>query len=226
MDKVTRMLMLFSKLTKGESVSKISYCLETGVNARSFDRDIEDMRLYLSETFSLDELYYDRQNNSYYLTGVSKQPIEMAEYRFLARLLIESELLRKDELAGMLSMLASNAVKPKECTDLLKSSIEKYTDLITVPLLKMHEDISSVIGTETVIRIRYTEKKHQKEADIVPYNISFSKGKMILWALELIGENYIIKSYSLNKINSFMKVKKLSIPESKKVAELLPVRTS
>ena len=226
MDKVTRMLMLYSKLTKGEPISKISYCLETGVDARTFDRDIEDMRLYLSETFSPDELFYDRLNNCYYLTGVSKQPIEMAEYRFLVRLLIESELLRKDELVGILSMIASNAVKPKDCSDLLKSSVENYSDSITVPLLKMHEDISSVIGTDTVIRIQYTEKKHQKEADIVPYNISFLKGKMVLWALELIGESFEIQKYSLNNINSFMKVKKLSIPESNKVAELLLETTS
>ncbi|WP_027215869.1 hypothetical protein [Butyrivibrio fibrisolvens] len=221
MDKVTRMLMLYSKLIKGEAISKVSYCLENEINERTFDRDIQDIRLYLSETFSPDELLYERQNNSYYLTGVSKQPIEMTEYRFLTRLLIESELLRKDEVAGILLMLASNAVKPKDCVSLLELYIEKYENSVTVPLLKMHEDISLVIGTNTAIRILYLEKKHQKKADIVPYNISFSKGNMILWAVELKNEAFEVKKYSLNNINSFMKIKKLSIKESNKVKELL-----
>ena len=71
--------------------------MQTESTGRTFDRDIEDVRLYLSEDYSTKEVIYDRSNNCYVLSGVTKQDLEISEYRFIERLLIQSELLRKDE---------------------------------------------------------------------------------------------------------------------------------
>lgn len=43
MDKITRVLLLYSKLIRGEPVNKISFCMETDISGRNFDRDIEDI---------------------------------------------------------------------------------------------------------------------------------------------------------------------------------------
>ena len=48
MDKITRLLLLYSKLTKGEKINKTIFCLENDCSPRTFDRDIEDVRLHLS----------------------------------------------------------------------------------------------------------------------------------------------------------------------------------
>ena len=92
-DKVSRILLLYSKLIRGESVNKLSFCMETDSNSRAFDRDIEDVRLFLSESYNTQELIYDRIQKCYYLSGVIKQNLEMTEYRFLERLLIQSAML-------------------------------------------------------------------------------------------------------------------------------------
>ena len=154
MDKITRMLLLYSKLVRGEPVNKISFCMETESNERSFDRDIEDVRLYLSESFSTEEVIYDRTNNCYVLSGVAKQDIEITEYRFLERLLIQSELLRKDELIGLLTILASNTTKPKECLRIIESHTRDYPESVSTPLLKMHDDIVTMIASKSVIEIK------------------------------------------------------------------------
>ena len=60
MDKITRVLFLYSKLMKGEGVNKAVFCVENDCSPRAFDRDIEDVRLYLSESYSASELIYDR----------------------------------------------------------------------------------------------------------------------------------------------------------------------
>ena len=48
MDKITRMLSLYSKLINGEGVNKTIFCFENDCSPRTFDRDIEDVRIYLS----------------------------------------------------------------------------------------------------------------------------------------------------------------------------------
>ncbi len=65
MDKVTRVLLLYSKLAQGQKIRKDTFCSETDSTPRSFDRDIQDIRLYLSETFQVDELIYSRRDNAY-----------------------------------------------------------------------------------------------------------------------------------------------------------------
>ena len=53
MDKITRMLMLYSSLMNGEEINKTIFCFENDCSPRSFDRDIKDIRLFLSESFSV-----------------------------------------------------------------------------------------------------------------------------------------------------------------------------
>ncbi|MCC8075173.1 MAG: hypothetical protein LIO95_04395 [Clostridiales bacterium] len=96
MDKNTRLLLLYSKLMQGESVNKLIFCMETDSHPRSFDWDIEDIRLYLSETFSGEELRYNKRENAYSLTGVRQQPLETMEYLFVERLLLDTGVLRED----------------------------------------------------------------------------------------------------------------------------------
>ena len=69
-DKNTRVLSLYYKLLIGKFINKQEFCMEHGITERSFDRDIEDVRLFLSEEQSYSELLYDRQKNAYYLSNI------------------------------------------------------------------------------------------------------------------------------------------------------------
>lgn len=67
MDKVTRVLILYHKLFNGERVYKDGFVKEYCIGERTFSRDIEDIRMFLGEMNSLDEVVYDRLTDSYYL---------------------------------------------------------------------------------------------------------------------------------------------------------------
>lgn len=54
--------------------------METDCLQRSFDRDVKDIRIYLSELFYTDELVYNRQENTYYLSKTQQQALEVMEY--------------------------------------------------------------------------------------------------------------------------------------------------
>lgn len=108
MDKVTRTLLLYTQLLRGKRVSKANFCLEADCLPRSFDRDIEDIRLFLSETYSGRELLYDRCEHLYYLSGTDQAELEPMEYQLLERILTDTGILRQDEMAILLGRLASN----------------------------------------------------------------------------------------------------------------------
>lgn len=69
MDKITRMLMLYSSLMNGEEINKTIFCFENDCSPRSFDRDIKDIRLFLSESFSVLGLNYNRKITPIILRG-------------------------------------------------------------------------------------------------------------------------------------------------------------
>ena len=98
MDKITRLLLLYYKWLQGDQVNKISFCLETGCQPRSFDRDIEDIRLFLADSYSYEELIYNRSENNYQLTGNNHQKLDKAEYSLIKRLVIDSNIFRTDDL--------------------------------------------------------------------------------------------------------------------------------
>lgn len=217
-DKVSRILLLYSKLIRGESVNKLSFCMETDSNSRAFDRDIEDVRLFLSESYNTQELIYDRIQKCYYLSGVIKQNLEMTEYRFLERLLIQSAMLRKDELIGLLSLLASNTTKPNECLRCIDNHVNRYKNLSSVPLLKMHEDLSCMIASRSLIELELYDKSSGRTARrVVPYDIKFENGKMYLIA---VCDNNV-KRYLLDEIESFVKIKNLTPREWMEVENII-----
>lgn len=218
MDKITRILLLYSKLIRGEPISKISFCMETESNERSFDRDIEDVRLYLAESFSTEEVLYDRANNCYVLSGIAKHDLEMTEYRFLERLLIQSELLRKDELIGLLTALASNTTRPKDCFKFIKTHTEDYPGYLSMPLLKMHDDISLMIENRSAIEIKYHDNDGTVNYyEIVPYDVEFSNGRMYLKAFDANTESRNTRFYLLERIESFESRTKISTKDNLKI---------
>lgn len=111
MDKITRVLILYSQLLKGKVISKEMFCGEYEITKRSFDRDIEDIRLYLSEIYSGCELVYDRKQGGYLITGlnVSKE-LEAMEIALLLTILSQSKVLRNDEF----EVLSKNIVETSE----------------------------------------------------------------------------------------------------------------
>lgn len=70
-DKVTRMLILYSRLREGGKIEKRTFCEDMKIDRRTFDRDIEDIRAFFSEMYTGEEVVYDRRKDSYYLKNVS-----------------------------------------------------------------------------------------------------------------------------------------------------------
>lgn len=222
MDKVTRLLLLYSKLIQGERVGKLRFCMETNSLPRTFDRDIEDIRLYLSETYDHRELTYNRQENTYFLTDVPTRSLERMEYLFLERVLLDTRILRLDEMEVLLSHLAEHtetsfAMKLQE-----KEVMKQYEEPIhQKAILKMHRDLVEVIETKAVIKIQYNKMNGERvERELLPCTLNYDLGHLYLIAF-LLKEHPYPAYFRLDRIYSFSVLRKQKQKEKKKVLEYL-----
>lgn len=199
MDKIERLLLLYTKLITGEQVNKTLFCFEYECSPRTFERDIETIRLYLSDSFSFSELKYDRSQNLYYIAGTKRTFLEPTEYLLLEHLLYDSSVLRKDEFAILLQHLLENTERGKK----LKTEKEMICRTYRSPvhnkaLLKMHGDLTNMIREQKCIDINYEE---QNTYEIIPCEIIFDHGYLYLNGFEM--ESKEMSRYRVDKIVSF-----------------------
>ena len=219
MDKITRMLILYSKLVKGDEINKAVFCLENSCSPRSFDRDIEDIRLYLSESYSGKALSYDRGRNVYYIEGTKRFELEATEYLFIERVLKDTAVLRSDEFDILMAHLLSVTENGRTAEGLREETGRSYEPpLHNKALLKMHGDLALIIRGKKCIRIRYFKGKGEEVArDVVPCMLKYDLSYLYIVAFRLDMEHEYPAYYRLDRIYSFEIVRNQTVAEREKV---------
>lgn len=207
-NKNTRILMLYSALINGQVINKFTYSMEHNINERTFERDIAEIRNYLSEIYSPCELLYDKINDFYYLSGVVPKYIDKMDATVIAKILLDSSTLRKDELKGLLEkiMLNVNPYEVNEIITYLKNDINFYESLTEISILKILTDLYMVIDKGNDLEITDDEGKN---LIISPIRILIENSKFILLAnVENSLLDYI--KIDVEKISSFKILKTLN----------------
>ncbi len=223
MKKVTRLLLLYSKLIQGEKINKINFCMECGCLPRSFDRDIEDLRIYLSEAFYHEELIYDRKENVYYLNGQCRRNLENIEYLFIERILLDTGCLIREEMDGLLAHLITNTENMKRRLISHKDIIKEYKEPTHhKAILKMHGDLVTIINNKSVIKIQYSQVDRAIiEHIIIPCLIKYDSGRLYLIAFNERMQEHSLKYYELDRINSFLIIREQSMDEKEFIERYL-----
>lgn len=208
-DKVTRILMMYSKLLEGRKIYKKSFCADTGINRRTFDRDIEDIRLFFSESYIGYDLIYDRLDESYYLENYHQQsPLSPMEVSFLVVLIKSNQILRRDEYIQLVYNMIRACVwnKQEALAEIFGKEVNEYPqDIKKEALLKMQWDLQQCISERDIIRITLPEKCQKV---ISPLALWISKGELYLIGY---GPEERLEVIPVRKIISFkMEQKKFS----------------
>lgn len=158
LDKITRVLLMYTKLLEGRRIYKQSFCTDTGINRRTFDRDIEDIRIFFSESFMGYELVYDRQDESYHLKNYHQQtPLSAMEVSYLMTVVKSESVLRKDEYVQLIYNMIHTGIWNKQdiLTKISEKDIKEYSRGIEKKkaLLKMQWDLQQCIVERDIIRI-------------------------------------------------------------------------
>lgn len=198
MDKKTeRVLSISRRVAAGEVINKAAEAARFGVNERSIQRDLDDIRAFYANEPELNrELKYDRAKKGYLLVQDSRQSLTNSEILAVCKILLESRSLVKDEMYPIIDKLVESCV-PSQNKQLVKDLIanEKYHYLEPHHSKKFVErmwDIGSAVQEQRLLRITYTKLK---EADPVtrlvqPVGIMFSEFYFYLAAFICADEHY------------------------------------
>lgn len=221
MDKTTRILILYSLLANGERINKTIFCFENDYSHRSFDRDIEDIRMFLSESFSPLELNYNRQNKTYYIKGAKCQQLEVMEYLFLEKVLYEISILRNDEFNILKKHLINNT---RDISNTL-TSVDRIYGLYKSPdhnkaLLKIHGDLELAIRNQKYISLTYNDESGGVCVhSITPYIIRYKfKNLYLIGYIET--ESRLI-NVKVDRVYSFEILRDQTDIEKKRVDEFI-----
>ena len=125
-DKIQRVLQIYAKLSDGYIVNKAEEAQIYGVNERSIQRDIDDIRNFLEadadRTGIVNSVVYDRVEKGYRLETLYKIRLKNSEVLALCKILLDSRAFTKAEMVEMLDKLITCCV-PKSNQKFVKDLI-------------------------------------------------------------------------------------------------------
>lgn len=134
-DKIERILRIYTKLINGDVINKSVEADLFGVNERSIQRDIEDIRGFMDkealESGIRNTVVYDRLKKGYLLEKIYDRKLKNSEILAICKILLDSRAFTKDEMSGMISrLIACCAPKTnhKEILDLIKNEEFHYIE--------------------------------------------------------------------------------------------------
>lgn len=135
MDKQTknsRTLDLYVRLCEGKCIRKSEEANRFGVDERSIQRDIDDIRAFLDEravnhSTEHRKIVYDRANKFFQMEGIEDSLMSNSEILAVSKILLESRAFTKSEISSILHKLISGCT-PQENMKLVSELIanEKY----------------------------------------------------------------------------------------------------
>lgn len=183
--KIDRVLELYTKLLNGEVINKVIEAQNYGVNERSIQRDIEDIRnfmdLQLPQTGLENTVVYDRVKKGYRLEQCQIMKLSNSEILAVCKILLDSRAFTKKEMNSILERLIDCCI-PKEqakmVDDLIKNESFHYIEPRhqTIFIDNMWQ-IGKAIRECHYIEIEYQKNKDMKlvTRKLKPVAIMFSE---------------------------------------------------
>lgn len=195
-DKNTRILLLLYQLSRGIRINKEAFSLEHGISGRTFERDIGDIRIFLSEIYSHEEVYFDKQTNSYYLSGNHLEYMDRRNATVIASVILGSKAFREDEMKGIFQSILL-MTKPKDAEaikEYFKNDMQEYTTETQSAIIKILGDLYAVIKSGKDILIDLTDSTSEYNGTMIsPLQIMFKSSKFVLIAAKGSDLNNIVE---------------------------------
>ena len=204
--KMIRMLSLFERLTKGESIRKAEEAARFGVDAKSIQRDIEDLRVYFQETWASPAvLYYSREERGYRLDRQFQTKLTAPEILVIGKVLLESRCLAQKEMVDLLGKL-TNVCEPdtgKHIADILRNEQFHYFPVRQgEKLIPKIWNLSRAVREYCLVEILYRKERKEQpvKRTIEPLGVIYSEYYFYLVA-NIHGQDYPFPSvYRIDRI--------------------------
>ena len=227
-DKIERVLGIYTKLMNGCLVNKAEEAQNYGVNERSIQRDIDDIRNFLEldskNTGFVNSMIYDRIDRGYRLEQIYKMKLTNSEVLALCKILLDSRAFTKTEMTEMLDKLISCCVpkvNQKLVTDLISNEEFHYVEpRHKTQFIDAMWDIGQAIRNCHYIEIDYFRMKDKAvvKRKVKPAAIMFSEYYFYLTAFiddEEVRKDFDVINDSFPTIYRIDRLKKLKLLDEK-----------
>lgn len=227
-DKIARILGIYTKLMNGGIVNKAEEARQYGVNERSIQRDIDDIREYFeNETADIgfiNSVTYDRSAKGYRLEQLYKTRLSNSEILAVCKILLDSRAFTKKEMLLLLDKLVECCVpqtNQKAVMDLISNEEFHYVEPRhhTVFIDKLWT-LGQAIRASQYIEIDYMRTKDKKivRRKLKPVAILFSEYYFYLTAFiddKEVQENFDVLNDAFPTIYRLDRNKKLKLLDEK-----------
>ena len=181
-----RTLDMFVRLSEGRTVNKAEEACRFGVDERSIQRDIDDIRAFIEEKQSnaggQREIVYNRAKKGFVLEGESPSMMTNSEILAVAKILLESRAFTKRELQVILDKLVEGCAplnSMKLVSELISNEKYHYVELHHKEYIQDKLwNIGADIYAHNLVAIRYARANAPRESIkriIEPVSIMFSE---------------------------------------------------
>lgn len=185
--KIARTLDMYVRFCEGKIINKCEEANKFGVDERSIQRDIDDIRAFLDERSVLDgndnrAIEYDRNKKGFVMTGSEGAMMTNSEILAVSKILLESRAFTKSELKSILDKLVEGCVPLKNMklvSELIANEKYHYVELHKKEYIKDRLwDIGSDIHERNLVTIKYKKMSPTQELikrTVEPIAILFSE---------------------------------------------------
>lgn len=223
-DKANRILSMYSRLMNGCMIFKSQEATNFGVNERTIQRDIDDIRNYLEQEAVdrgvVNEIIYDRTKKGYALNQLYKIKLTNDEILAVCKIMLDSRAFTKTGMLDIVERLIGCCV-PEDDRKMVKNLISNESFHYIEPrhgktFLPNMWEIGQAICQHRVIEIKYQgiQGTSVKTRKLKPLAIMFSEYYFYLAAFiddEKVRENFNVLNDSFPTIYRIDRIQTLKV---------------
>lgn len=227
-DKMERVLYIYSKIMDGGLVKKSELASHFGVNERSIQRDIDDIRNYMQNNLIQEgyqhSVIYDREKKGYRLEKISMLKLTNSELLALSKILLDSRAFPKDEMLNLLKKIILCSA-PAESQKMIKEQVANEMFHYVEPrhgvdVTENLWEIGQAIHNNQYIEIKYQgiQGSTVKTRKLKPLAIMFSEYYFYLVAFidsEKVRENFNVLNDAFPTIYRIDRLQGLKVLDEK-----------
>ena len=183
-DKIQRILSIYTRIMKGETINKQKEAERYNVHPRSIQRDIQDITAFLERdelnTGLSNSIIYDAKLQGYRLEHNTVYKLSPQEILAICKILLDSRAFVKEEMTGIIDKLIHSSVFEKDqpqVEKLIRNEEKHYVELQhKTHFLNKMWDIGQAIQNQNYIEIEYKRGDNEiKKRKLKPAAIMFSE---------------------------------------------------
>jgi len=205
MDKSIRILGLYESLNRGKIIKKSYVAKKYGVDEKTIQRDIGDLKKYFEKINVGDEIKYNREAGGYKLYTIEDRFFKSEEIMAITKVLLESRAFSKKQINTLIHKCLKFCIpkKRKHIEEIIKNEKFHYVPAKEDEnLINKIWEISESIKDQKIIKINYKKENDDKavERKLRPQGVVFSEYYFYLVAY-IHGKDYKYPTiYRLDRI--------------------------